>query len=344
MFVEVTRLLIVLVATAAGFSLGSAAHLTDAVLGAALGAGTGYVAGGLLGRMANVALSRAEEKLARRSPGRVLVGSFGALVGGALAALGTLPIGVLVPRPYGWGIYALATWIGAWLGARLAASRAEELLGRLGLALMPQPELTKPQPGVSILDTSVIMDGRLLALSRVGFLRGPILVPRFVLDEIQSIADSAEPTRRRRAHRGLELLGALRRDSRLELRVIQDELPEIEEVDAKLVALSRRLGATLITADTPLRRVAELQDVSCLHLGDLAAGLRGPHVPGETVAVEICKKGSEADQGVGYLEDGTMVVVGNAAELVGQEVKATLTSNVQTSQGRLLFATLACSQ
>jgi uncharacterized protein YacL len=161
-----------------------------------------------------------------------------------------------------------------------------------------------------------------------------------VLDELQSIADAQEPTRRRRGQRGLDLLSALQHLPGSEVHVLDDEVVEHDEVDAKLVALARRLEVGLLTLDTNLQRVAELQGVRCLSLHRLAEGLQPVLVPGETVRLPISREGKEPGQGVGFLDDGTMVVVGDAAALIGSEVEVRITGNAQTSVGRMLFATV----
>jgi uncharacterized protein YacL len=189
-------------------------------------------------------------------------------------------------------------------------------------------------------DSSAAIDGRLRSVTTAGFLRGALLVPRFVLDELQGIADAAEPARRRRGRRGLEILDSMQGDPRISLHVVDDEVPEFEAVDAKLVALARRLDVGLLTTDFNLQRVAELQGVTCLNLNRLAESLRPVHVPGEMVKINVSRAGREPGQGVGFLDDGTMVVVAAAEHLVGQQIAVRVTSNVQTSVGRMLFASL----
>jgi uncharacterized protein YacL len=162
-----------------------------------------------------------------------------------------------------------------------------------------------------------------------------------VLDEVQAIADAQDPVRRRRGRLGLETLEAVRHLAGMEVHVLDDEVPEFAEVDAKLVALAKRLGVRLLTVDGALQKVAEVQGVRCLSLHRLSDGMRPVHVAGEVVRLPIAKEGREPGQGVGYLDDGTMVVVADATELVGQEVDVRIVSNVQTSVGRMLFASLA---
>jgi uncharacterized protein YacL len=183
------------------------------------------------------------------------------------------------------------------------------------------------------------MDGQLLPLARAGVLGADLMVARFVLDEVQGFADSAEETRRRRAHRGLESLEALQREGNVRVFVLDDEVPEHTEVDAKLVALARRLELRLLTNDGPLARNAEIQGVPTCNLRRLAQELAPAVVPGDTVRVALTRQGKEPGQGVGHLEDGSMVVVNDGHQLIGgPEVLLQVTSVVPTSAGRLLFA------
>jgi uncharacterized protein YacL len=348
MFVEIVRVLIVLLLTAAGFELakGGAAAPAErsAVIGATLGACVGYVTGGLVGRLLTRAMGVMEQRVERAPAARLLAGALGAGVLAVPAALVGLPAVVMLPRVWGWPLLALAVWIGMFSGFRLGAAKSEELLGMAGLSTRPLATVSRygagRAPDTLLVDTSAVIDGRALAVADAGFLRGDLLVPRFILDELQGIADSADPARRRRGQRGLEVLDALQRDGRIGVHVIDDELPELQAVDAKLVALARRLQAGVLTTDANLQRSAELQGVVCLNLNRLADGLRPVLVPGEVVRLPISREGREPGQGVGFLEDGTMVVVGQAAGLVGREVDVRITSNVQTSVGRMLFASV----
>jgi uncharacterized protein YacL len=169
-------------------------------------------------------------------------------------------------------------------------------------------------------------------------------VPRFVLDELQGIADAQDPNRRRRGRRGLEILETLREQAGVDVHVLDNEVPEHEEVDAKLVALARRLRTSLVTVDEPLRRIAELQGVRCLSVRRLTEGLRPTHVAGDRLRLHVSKPGKEPGQGVGFLEDGTMVVVTDAAGLVGHDADVSVSSMVQTSMGRMIFATVSSSE
>jgi uncharacterized protein YacL len=344
MFVEIVRLFIVFLATAAGFAVGRGGNAEaegGAVLGATLGACMGYVAGGVLGRLIHQVMGHVEKRLTKAPAATVLAGAVGGATLGLLSALVAAPAVVLLPGRWGWPVFGLVVWVGVYEGAGIAARRAEELLALAGLSTRPLVRAT-PYRGAdaALVDTSAVIDGRLLAVARAGFLQCSLLVPRFVLDELQTIADAQDPLRRRRGQRGLDLLGALQAQPGVDVHILDDEVVEHEEVDAKLLALARRLEVGLLTVDANLQRVAELQGVHCLNLDRLASGLRPVHVPGETLRIPITREGKEPGQGVGFLDDGTMVVVGDAAPLVGQEVEVRVTGNVQTSVGRMLFATV----
>jgi uncharacterized protein YacL len=241
-------------------------------------------------------------------------------------------------------VLGLVVWTTAYLGWRLTSRKYEDLLALAGLSTRPLVRATpygNEDATAHLVDTSAIIDGRLLAVARAGFIRGPLLVPRFVLDELQSIADAQDPTRRRKGRRGLDLLEALRNHPGVAVEVLDDEVVEHDDVDAKLVALARRLKVDLLTVDEPLARVAELQGVKTLSLHRLSDGMRPTHVTGEVVRLPITRPGREPGQGVGFLDDGTMVVVADGEELVGKEVDARITGNVRTAMGNMLFASVS---
>ena len=348
MFVEIVRLFIVFLATAAGFAIGkgdpSGAAGNGAIVGATLGACIGYVAGGMLGRLLDVAMGAAERRIEHAPAHRLLAGGVGSVVLGGLSGVVVLPAAFVFPPQVGWSVVGLVVWVGADLGFRLGARKSDELLAMAGLSARPLVRATSYGAGDDagvLVDTTAVVDGRLLALARSGFLRDAVLVPRFVLDELHAIAEATDPTRRRRGRRGLEMLEALRVHPGTSVQVLDDEVPEHDDPDARLVALARRLGSGLLTLDEALLRTAELQGVRCLSLRRLTDGLRPMYLPGELARIPIIREGREPGQGVGFLEDGTMVVVGGAASLVGTEVDVRITSKVETSVGRMLFASMS---
>jgi uncharacterized protein YacL len=189
-----------------------------------------------------------------------------------------------------------------------------------------------------LLDTSVIIDGRIADLIEVNFLEGIVVVPRFVLRELQAVADSQDPIKRARGRRGLEMLNRIQRNARNEVKIHDGDFPEEREVDAKLVRLARNLNAKLFTNDFNLAKVAELQKVSCFNLHELAKSMRVVLLPGEVLNLRVAREGRDKGQGVGYLPDGTMVVINNAQHLIGHQIDAQVQSTLQTGAGVIVFA------
>lgn len=188
-----------------------------------------------------------------------------------------------------------------------------------------------------ILDTNVLIDGRIADLVELGFIKGTILIPRFVLREIQYIADSPDPLRRAKGKRALDILQRIQRAERVKFEIIEKDIPEIKEVDVKLVELTRGLKGTLITNDLNLIKIAQLRGVSVLNLNELAQTMRPPVLPGEILNLFIVKEGKEADQGVAYLDDGTMVVVEGGKQYIGKTIEVLIHSVLQTGTGRMIF-------
>lgn len=197
---------------------------------------------------------------------------------------------------------------------------------------------------ILILDTSVIIDGRIADICQTKFLEGRFVVPRFVLKELQQIADSQDPLKRNRGRRGLDILHKVQKDTHLDVTIHEEDFPDIKDVDAKLVKLAKLLTGKILTNDFNLNKIASLQGVVVLNLNDLAGALKPVVLPGEELEVRITKEGKEYNQGVAYLDDGTMVVVDNTRHLIGQNVKVLVTSVLQTSAGRMIFAKLEDAQ
>ncbi len=197
----------------------------------------------------------------------------------------------------------------------------------------------KPE-NLLLLDTSVIVDGRIADLIEANFVEGLIVVPRFVLKELQQLADSNDALKRGRGRRGLEVLNRIQRNTRNEVKIHDGDFPDEQGVDAKLVRLARNLGAKLYTNDYNLGQIAELQKINCVNLHDLAKSLRVVLLPGEMLTLRIVREGKDKGQGVGYLPDGTMVVVNNAQNSVGQQVEVQVQSQLQTGAGVIVFADL----
>ncbi len=216
---------------------------------------------------------------------------------------------------------------------------------RFGMERFPSPQQGMAGNGTSgvsikVLDTSVIIDGRVADLCETGFLEGTFLVPHFILNELQHIADSSDSLKRARGRRGLDILNKIQKMADLDVRITEEDFPNVKEVDAKLVVLAKKVGGRIVTNDLNLNKVAELQGVRVLNINELCNALRPVVLPGETIRVFVLKEGKEAGQGVAYLDDGTMIVVDNARRCIGRNVDVTVTSVLQTTAGRMIFTRL----
>lgn len=206
--------------------------------------------------------------------------------------------------------------------------------------LIPFIKLEGKGPGeeIILLDTSVIIDGRIADIAETHFLSGRLVLPRFVLKELQLIADSSDPLKRNRGRRGLDILNRIKKNPHLEVKIHEMDFPEFSTVDAKLVKMAQVIGAKVFTNDYNLNKVAELQGVKVLNINELANAVKPVVMPGETMQAKILKEGKEHDQGVAYLNDGTMVVVDNGRRRIGQTINVVITSVLQTQAGRMIFA------
>jgi uncharacterized protein YacL len=191
-----------------------------------------------------------------------------------------------------------------------------------------------------VIDTSAIIDGRIADIAETGFLEGAIIIPEFVLRELQMVADSSDSSKRQRGRRGLDVLQRMRANPQITVQIAEEDYPHIREVDLKLIELARQLEAKIVTNDFNLNKVAQVRGVAVLNINDLANSLRPVVLPGEKMRVMVMKEGKEFDQGVGYLEDGTMVVVDHARRLIGRSVDIAVTSVLQTTSGKMIFGRL----
>lgn len=268
----------------------------------------------------------------------LLAGSVGLALGLIIAAVLAVPLSHL-PSPLGQVLPLIGTLVFGYLGTAIFVLRYEDIWDlwrqRSGRRA-PRKGREREMP--VLLDTSVIIDGRIADIARTGFIPGPLLVPRFVLNELQYIADSTDQLRRNRGRRGLSLLHELQDDTRCELRIIEDDVPRVKEVDEKLVRLARKMDIPIVTNDYNLNRVATLQGVDVLNINELANAVKTVLLPGESLDIQLIQEGKEAGQGVGYLEDGTMVVVQDGRPYVGRRVHVTVTKVLQTNAGRMIFA------
>jgi uncharacterized protein YacL len=229
------------------------------------------------------------------------------------------------------GILALAAYLGLVIGAAKG-----DMLNLAALGGLIGGERS-PKQALNILDTSVIIDGRIADIAETGFLDGTLAIPQFVLRELQLVADSADSVKRNRGRRGLDILQRLQKMPQLEVRIMEEDFPNIREVDMKLVEIGKLFNCKVVTNDFNLNKVAQLHGVEILNINELANALKPIVLPGETMRVFILKEGKEYNQGVAYLDDGTMVVVDNARKLISKTIDISVTSVLQTTAGKMIF-------
>ena len=293
----------------------------------------GYLLGVILSRLMRRGLNHVDEAMARASGAEVVVGTGGVLVGLLIATLISVALlRIPIVGPYlTVPMYLLAGYFTAYL----AAKKHVEILRLLGVrgAFEVVPGLTPAK----LLDSSAIIDGRILEIIDTGFIEGELLVPRFVIEELQRLADSADAEKRVRGRRGLDFVKRLQKSSGA-VRIDGADYADIQAVDAKLVRLATETGAQIISTDYTLKKVAEIQGVKLLNVNDLANSVKPAVLPGEVIEVKILREGREQNQGVGYLDDGTMIVVEAGSALVGSRVKAEVTSVLQSPSGKMIFS------
>ncbi len=267
----------------------------------------------------------------------------GLLIGAVTAALLAAPLSLL-PRPFGQVLPTVAAVVTMYLSAAVFALRARDIMilayggrirGRLSQSGGSSPTLSSNE---ILMDTSVIIDGRILDISKTGFIQGTLLIPRFVLNELQHVADSPEMLRRNRGKRGLEILSEMQQQEGTPVQIIDDDIEGVNEVDEKLILLAQARRIPVMTNDFNLNRVAELQGVTVLNINELANALKAIFLPGEVMDIHVVMEGREADQGVGYLDDGTMVVVENGKRYMDRTIPVLVTRYIVTNAGRMYFA------
>jgi uncharacterized protein YacL len=274
--------------------------------------------------------------------GQLMAGAIGLLAGLLAATLVAFPLSFL-PDPFNRLLPSIGALVFGYFGIAIMSMRYRDLYS---LFNQHMPSVLTRDGGaagdlderVVLLDTSVIIDGRIADISLTGFVQSTMLVPRVVLNELQHIADSSDMLRRNRGRRGLEVLNRLQRDTRHPLRITDMDVEEVRDVDDKLVLLAKRLRCPILTNDYNLNRVAELQGVRVLNINELANAVKAVFLPGESMVVHIIQEGKEPGQGVGYLDDGTMVVVEEGRRYIDRRVDVMVTKVLQTAAGRMIFA------
>jgi len=278
--------------------------------------------------------------VAQVSAQTMVSGLIGLIVGLIVAALISFPLSLL-PAPFGQLLPFIGALFFTYLSVTIFVLRQNDILGllRSRLATVIEDGGDGPSGGRSVLlDTSVIIDGRIADIAHTGFIFGPMVVPAFVLAELQHIADSPDGLKRQRGRRGLDILNRLQKEPGIPFRITDLDVEGVRGVDDKLVILAKQMRCPVLTNDYNLNRVAELQGVSVLNINELANAVKAIYLPGEDLEVHVLQEGKEFGQGVGYLDDGTMVVIESGRELIGRTVSVTVTKVLQTAAGRMIFA------
>jgi uncharacterized protein YacL len=290
----------------------------------------------LLGAIAAGAVIAFEMRVRALSLRRLIgavVGSVLGIFGAALfcLVLRSAPIAGATSAALQIFVLLLMTYVGLLVGASKGDLLNPAALGNVFAAEKPSRRSSK------VLDTSVIIDGRIADIAEAGFIDGALVVPEFVLRELQVVADSTDSSKRQRGRRGLDMLARMQSNDKIQVQIVHDDFPSIREVDLKLLELAKKWNAKVVTNDFNLNKVAHLHHVEVLNINDLANALKPVVLPGEKMNVTILKEGKEYNQGVGYLDDGTMVVVDHARKLIGRSVAIAVTSVLQTASGKMIF-------
>jgi uncharacterized protein YacL len=289
-----------------------------------------------VGALVGAAIVLFEWKLRSVSLKRLIGAAIGSFLGICGAYLFALVIRSTVPGEQNRSfLQILVMLLMAYVGLMVGSSKGDLLnLAALGGVFGGEKQSKR---SYKILDTSVIIDGRIADIAETGFLDGIIVTPQFVLRELQLVADSADSLKRNRGRRGLDILQRLQKSTNLEIQIVEDDFPAVREVDLKLIELAKVYEGKIITNDFNLNKVAQLQGVHVLNINELANSLKPIVLPGETMRVFILKEGKEYNQGVAYLDDGTMVVVDNARKMIGKTIDVSVTSVLQTTAGKMIF-------
>lgn len=340
------RICVVLVISLLGWSIGGALPISGLpspldnplIVRAALGIVFAIIATLFIAPLLARPVNTFVERINRASTPQLIADVLGFIAGLIIAVLLAPPLSLL-PDPFGQVLPLLSVLIFAYLGVLIMNTHYREIFAMVNLRL-PSGKIIAvdaTKRDLLLLDTSVIIDGRVVDIQQTGFLRGELVVPRFVLNELHHIADSADSMRRARGRRGLEVLKSLQHDSG-KVRIVDDDPGISVEVDEKLVLLAKAWECPIVTNDYNLNKVASLQGVTVLNVNELSNAVKSALLPGESLTVRMIQEGKEQGQGVGYLEDGTMVVVEDGRGYLNQTVHVTVTKVLQTAAGRMIFA------
>jgi uncharacterized protein YacL len=284
-----------------------------------------------------------EDSLVRAPVTDILFGSLGLILGLFVAYLFGIPFNSMEIPIVNTVVPILLTLLLGYLGFQVGFKKRDELINLFSMGNKAkkkgtEDEIESPEKTLKILDTSVIIDGRIADICQTGFLEGIIVIPQFVLEELQHIADSSDVLKRNRGRRGLDILNRIQKELPIEVQIYEGDFEEIQEVDSKLVKLAKITNGIVVTNDFNLNKVCDLQSVQVLNINDLANAVKPVVLPGEELRVQVIKDGKEQKQGIAYLDDGTMIVVEEGRNYIGKSIEVLVTSVLQTSAGRMIFA------
>ncbi|MDP6685438.1 MAG: PIN domain-containing protein [Candidatus Omnitrophota bacterium] len=323
------RIFFILLSIVVGFQVGSFVHAGEVDFGL-VGAGVGFLLSFIL-----IFLEFTMRNVSVRGLSSAV---FGLIFGLIMAKLVSDTLSLIpIPEVTLYSLKVVITLIFCYLGMIVAIRGRDEFN-----IIVPYVKFSRQdqRDDLIILDTSVIIDGRIADICKVNFLEGKFIVPRFVLKELQQVADSSDSLKRARGRRGMDILAKLQKNQNIDVKIHNEDFPDTREVDAKIVKLAKVLGAKIFTTDYNLNKIAEIQGVKVLNVNELSNALKAIVLPGETMDIKLVKEGKEYNQAVGYLGDGTMVVVDNARRSIGRDVKVVVASVLQTAAGRMIFGRL----
>lgn len=302
--------------------------------------GFSYVIGGVLGRGSRRSINWLDGLIERIPSFDLLMGFVGLLIGLVIAAIISYPLfpsSSPLDRTLNFAVFVFSGAFGVYIMLRKRKDFSQILVSPAEQGGLREKGKSKGLIREKIIDTSIIIDGRIADISKTNFLEDKLVVPYFVLKELQAVADSSDPLKRSKGRRGLEILNSLQREPKAEVEIAERDYPKLADVDSKVIQLAKDRNGVILTTDFNLQQLAELQGVTALNLNDLANALKPVVLPGEELKVTVIKEGKEAGQGVGYLDDGTMIVVDGGSKAVGEELKVAVTGILQTSAGRMIF-------
>ncbi|MBK1812578.1 PIN/TRAM domain-containing protein [Clostridium sp. YIM B02505] len=304
-----------------------------------------FIVSPLLYRGISKLIDAIESSAQKLTASEILFGALGAIISLIIASLFMLPLnGVLnkIHEILAQVVFIVVNLVALVIGVDISVKRRDDIIALFDGLKRSSSKDKKNKHGVKpypkVLDTSVIIDGRIFDICQTAFVEGPLVIPSFVLDELRHISDSSDSLKRNRGRRGLDILNKIQKELSIEVQIWEGDFPDIQEVDSKLLKLAQTLSGKVVTNDYNLNKVAEFQGVPVLNINELANAIKPVVLPGEDMTITIVKDGKESGQGVAYLDDGTMIVVEGGRKFIGENIDVTVTSVLQTAAGRMIFA------